>query len=155
MKKLLPLLILLFSCDLFEEDQFEVFCSDPYDRFDEGYFAYECPDRDSYSICYGDEGCWVRLYTDYKMDENGYYRIPVVNNGRFTVRWIDTKDATIFEKELKEGDTWHNPPLQPHQLEAIEPMSSVTEVSTPDSVEDNYRLIPGDSQSLDPETLDD
>ena len=76
-----------------------------------------------------------------------------VNNGKFIVRWIDTKDATIFEKELKEGDTWHNPPLQPHQLEALEPMSSVTEVSTPDSVEDNYRLIPGDSQQL--ESTDD
>ena len=73
-----------------------------------------------------------------------------VNNGKFIVRWIDTKDATIFEKELKEGDTWHNPPLQPHQLEALEPMSSVTEVSTPDSVEDNYRLIPGDSQQKEP-----
>ena len=73
--------------------------------------------------------------------------------GKFIVRWIDTKDATIFEKELKEGDTWHNPPLQPHQLEALEPMSSVTEVSTPDSVEDNYRLIPGDSQQL--ESTDD
>lgn len=76
-----------------------------------------------------------------------------VNSGKFIVRWIDTKDATIFEKELKEGDTWHNPPLQPHQLEALEPMSSVTEVSTPDSVEDNYRLIPGDSQQL--ESTDD
>ena len=70
-----------------------------------------------------------------------------VNGGRFIVRWIDTKDATLFEKELKEGDTWHNPPLQPHQLEELEPMSSVTEVSTPDSVEDNFRLIPGDSQT--------
>ena len=70
-----------------------------------------------------------------------------INGGRFIVRWIDTKDATLFEKELKEGDTWHNPPLQPHQLEALEPMSSVTEVSTPDSVEDNFRLIPGDSQN--------
>ena len=69
-----------------------------------------------------------------------------VNSGRFVVRWIDTKDATLFEKELKEGDTWHNPPLQPHQLEALEPNSSVTEVSTADSVEDNYRIIPGDSQ---------
>ena len=56
----------------------------------------------------------------------------------------------VFEKE---GDTWHNPPLQPHQLEALEPMSSITEVSTPDSVEDNFRLIPGDSQSLDPENM--
>ena len=74
-----------------------------------------------------------------------------VNNGKFIVRWIDTKDATIFEKELKEGDTWHNPPLQPHQLEALEPMSSVTEVSTPDSVEDNYRIAPGDSQKPKPQ----
>ena len=73
-----------------------------------------------------------------------------VNSGKFLLSWIDTKDATIFEKELKEGDTWHNPPLQPHQLEALEPMSSVTEVSTPDSVEDNYRLIPGDSQQKEP-----
>ena len=69
-----------------------------------------------------------------------------VNNGKFKVRWIDTKEAKLFEKELKEGDTWHNPPLQPHQLEALEPMSSITEVSTPDSVEDNLRIIPGDSQ---------
>lgn len=70
-----------------------------------------------------------------------------VNSGRFKVRWIDTKEAKLFEKEIKEGDTWHNPPLQPHQLESLEPMSSITEVSTPDSVEDNFRIIPGDSQT--------
>jgi mannose-6-phosphate isomerase-like protein (cupin superfamily) len=72
-----------------------------------------------------------------------------VNSGAFKVRWIDTKEAKLYEKELKEGDTWHNPPLQPHQLEALVPMSSVTEVSTADSVEDNYRIIPGDSQKAD------
>ena len=71
-----------------------------------------------------------------------------VNNGRFLLRWIDTKDATLHEHELKEGDTWHNPPLQPHQLVAMEPGSSITEVSTADSVEDNYRIVRGDSQSL-------
>lgn len=69
-----------------------------------------------------------------------------VNTGKFIVRWIDTSTAQIHQNELKEGDTWHNPPLQPHQLEALEDNSSITEVSTPDSVEDNYRLIPGDSQ---------
>ena len=69
-----------------------------------------------------------------------------VNNDRFKVRWIDTSTAEIFEKELSEGEIWHNPPLQPHQLEALQDGSSVTEVSTADSVEDNYRLIPGDSQ---------
>lgn len=71
-----------------------------------------------------------------------------VNSGRFKVRWIDTNSATLYEKELKEGDTWHNPPLQPHQLEALENNSSISEVSTADSVEDNYRIIPGDSQNV-------
>jgi|TARA_B100002019_G_C21255329_1_gene593471 mannose-6-phosphate isomerase-like protein (cupin superfamily) len=69
-----------------------------------------------------------------------------VNSGRFECKWIDTKDAVLYSKELKPGDTWHNPPLQPHQLIALEDGSSISEVSTPDSVEDNYRIIPGDSQ---------
>tara|TARA_B100000902_G_C26555578_1_gene549363 strand:- start:92 stop:499 length:408 start_codon:yes stop_codon:yes gene_type:complete len=76
-----------------------------------------------------------------------------VNNGRFLLKWIDTKDATLHEKELKEGDTWHNPPLQPHQLIAMEAGSSVTEVSTADSVEDNYRIVRGDSQSVEETTI--
>lgn len=69
-----------------------------------------------------------------------------VNAGRFKIRWIDTDTAEMFEKELSEGETWHNPPLQPHQLEALVDDSNITEVSTADSVEDNYRIIPGDSQ---------
>ena len=70
-----------------------------------------------------------------------------VNTGRFLVRWIDTETAKFHEQELKEGDTWHNPPLQPHQLEALTPGATIFEVSTADSVEDNYRIIPGDSQN--------
>lgn len=69
-----------------------------------------------------------------------------VNTGKFIVRWIDTKTAEISEKILVEGDTWHNPPLQPHQLEALSPESIIFEVSTADSVDDNYRILPGDSQ---------
>jgi quercetin dioxygenase-like cupin family protein len=69
-----------------------------------------------------------------------------VNNGKFKLRYIDTSTATLFEKELKEGDVWRNLPLMPHQLIALEDGSSITEVSTPDSVEDNFRIIPGDSQ---------
>lgn len=72
-----------------------------------------------------------------------------VNAGKFKVRWIDTKDAVLYEKQLVEGDVWHNPPLQPHQLEAIDAGSMIFEVSTTDSVEDNYRIIPGDSQKKD------
>jgi len=38
--------------------------------------------------------------------------------------------------------------MMPHQLIALKPMSMVFEVSTADSVEDNYRIIPGDSQHV-------
>jgi rfaE bifunctional protein nucleotidyltransferase chain/domain len=69
-----------------------------------------------------------------------------VNSGKFMLHWIDTKDASLHQKELAKGDTWHNPPLQPHQLEALEPNSEIFEVSTADSVEDNYRVFPGNSQ---------
>jgi quercetin dioxygenase-like cupin family protein len=69
-----------------------------------------------------------------------------VNGGTFKVRYIDTKDSMLYEKELKEGDVWHNPPLMPHQLVATSDESSITEVSTADSVEDNFRIGPGDSQ---------
>ena len=68
-----------------------------------------------------------------------------VQNGKFIVRWIDTKTANIIETTLNKGDTWHNPPCLPHQLVCIE-AGTIIEVSTPDSVEDNYRVMPGDSQ---------
>ena len=68
-----------------------------------------------------------------------------IQSGRFEVFWIDTWDGSTKFATLYQGDTWHNCPLQPHQLICIEP-GTVVEVSTADSVEDNYRIIPGDSQ---------
>jgi mannose-6-phosphate isomerase-like protein (cupin superfamily) len=68
-----------------------------------------------------------------------------VISGEFLVRWIDTKGATTHEKSLKAGDTWHNPPLMPHQVVCYAE-GIIVEVSTPDSVEDNYRVGKGDSQ---------
>lgn len=68
-----------------------------------------------------------------------------VQNGQFEVEWIDTKDATVHKKILNEGNIWHNPPLMPHRITCIE-AGTIIEVSTPDSVEDNYRVMPGDSQ---------
>jgi quercetin dioxygenase-like cupin family protein len=67
-----------------------------------------------------------------------------VNSGKFKLRWIDTNTGTLYELELSEGDTWHNPPLQPHQLEALTDNASVSEVSTADNFEDIYQIIPGD-----------
>ena len=71
-----------------------------------------------------------------------------VNQGSFKLRYIDTAKAQPMEVVIKAGDTWRNPPLMPHQLEAIEAGSSITEVSTPDSIEDNSRILPGDSQDV-------
>jgi mannose-6-phosphate isomerase-like protein (cupin superfamily) len=68
-----------------------------------------------------------------------------VLDGKFIVRYIDTNNATQQEKELNPNDTWSNKPLFPHQLICIE-AGTIIEVSTPDSVEDNYRVMPGDSQ---------
>lgn len=69
-----------------------------------------------------------------------------VLKGVFRVLFIETSDATIHETILKEGSVWRNRPLQPHQVECVEE-GIIIEVSTPDSVEDNYRIIPGDSQN--------
>jgi len=68
-----------------------------------------------------------------------------VLDGKFEVKFIDTKDAHQGSAILNPGDTWHNPPLFPHQVICLEE-GTIIEVSTPDSIQDNYRVMPGDSQ---------
>jgi mannose-6-phosphate isomerase-like protein (cupin superfamily) len=68
-----------------------------------------------------------------------------VLSGQFIVEYIDTSNASQHSVELFAGDVWHNPPLTPHRLICVEE-GDIIEVSTPDSVEDNYRVLPGDSQ---------
>lgn len=68
-----------------------------------------------------------------------------VLSGKFLVRVINTTNADQSEYLLTVGDTWRNLPLHPHQIECLEE-GTIIEVSTPDSVEDNYRVLPGDSQ---------
>jgi quercetin dioxygenase-like cupin family protein len=71
-----------------------------------------------------------------------------VIDGKFEVRWVNTKDASQDSQILKPGDTWRNEPLFPHQVICLEE-GTIIEVSTPDSVEDNYRISKGDSQTTD------
>jgi quercetin dioxygenase-like cupin family protein len=92
-------------------------------------------------MVFNKEGAMTSMHFHKEKDETWF-----VNSGKFKVRYIDTKDSMLYEKELNEGDTWYNPPLRPHQLIALQAESSITEVSTPDSVEDNFRIGPGDSQ---------
>jgi len=87
------------------------------------------------------EGAKFSMHFHAQKDESWF-----VVTGKFIVKYIDTTNATILEKELNAGDTWHNEPLFPHQLICLEE-GMIVEVSTPDSVEDNYRVFPGDSQN--------
>jgi quercetin dioxygenase-like cupin family protein len=68
-----------------------------------------------------------------------------VISGLFEVTVINTIDASKKTQVLQVGDVWTNEPLSPHQLKCIED-GVIIEVSTADSVEDNYRVEPGDSQ---------
>lgn len=86
------------------------------------------------------QGAKFSMHFHREKDETWY-----VQSGKFIVRWINTGDASQREDILNEGAVWHNPPLLPHQLICIE-AGTIIEVSTPDSVEDNYRVMPGDSQ---------
>jgi hypothetical protein len=69
-----------------------------------------------------------------------------VQKGSFLLKWIDTDTAEVNERQMIVGDTWRNKQLVPHQLIALENNSIIIEVSTDDDPEDNYRVLPGDSQ---------
>jgi quercetin dioxygenase-like cupin family protein len=85
-------------------------------------------------------GATFSMHFHREKDETWY-----VLSGKFEVRYIMTQDASLRKEILNVGDVWHNAPFEPHQLHCIEE-GTIIEVSTPDSVEDNYRVMPGDSQ---------
>lgn len=63
-----------------------------------------------------------------------------VMSGKFEIKLTDTAHGTISSITLIPGDTLPIEPLKPHQIIALEDNSVILEISTPDSVEDNYRL---------------
>jgi len=68
-----------------------------------------------------------------------------VMSGKFEIEVIDTHNAEVHKKIIVVGAIHHNDPLVPHRITCLE-AGTILEVSTPDSVEDNYRVLPGDSQ---------
>jgi mannose-6-phosphate isomerase-like protein (cupin superfamily) len=103
-------------------------------------FIFATNDKYCGKIMKFNAGARFSMHFHAEKDETWY-----VLDGRFEVIWINTKDASKDSKILNAGDTWRNEPLFPHQLICIEE-GNIIEVSTPDSVEDNYRVQPGDSQ---------
>jgi mannose-6-phosphate isomerase-like protein (cupin superfamily) len=86
------------------------------------------------------KGAKFSMHFHAEKDESWY-----VLDGLFMIKFIETKDASVHEVTLKAGEVWRNRPLQPHQVICLEE-GTIIEVSTPDSVQDNYRVLPGDSQ---------
>jgi mannose-6-phosphate isomerase-like protein (cupin superfamily) len=86
------------------------------------------------------KGAKFSMHFHAQKDETWY-----VLSGNFMLKVINTETADESMVALQEGDVWRNEPLNPHQLICIEE-GTIIEVSTPDSVEDNYRVGKGDSQ---------
>jgi len=86
------------------------------------------------------KGAKFSMHFHAEKDESWY-----VLDGLFDLLTIGTKDASVQKSRLGPGDIWRNEPFQPHQLICLEE-GTVIEVSTPDSVEDNYRIAKGNSQ---------
>ncbi len=70
-----------------------------------------------------------------------------IDSGEFILKWINTKNAQICEKKIKKNDIIHLNILTIHQLICIEE-GRIIEVSTEDDINDNFRVFPGDNQSI-------
>ena len=73
------------------------------------------------------------------------YETWYVREGEFKFTWIDPSDATRVTENLQTGDVVTIHQGIAHQLEALTD-GVIFEVSTPDKVEDSYRVEKGDSQ---------
>ncbi len=89
---------------------------------------------------YFNEGAHFSMHFHAKKEETWY-----VMDGKFKLEFINTENAQITTLYLYPGDQWHNRALVPHKLTALA-NGTILEVSTPDSVEDNYRVMPGNTQ---------
>lgn len=74
-----------------------------------------------------------------------------IHEGEFRVEWIDTETGILYQKNLKSGDVWSIPVLQPHQLISLQTNSSIFEVSSSADETDIFRIVSGDSQQLNKE----
>lgn len=70
-----------------------------------------------------------------------------VNTGKFKITFLDIATGETKYAMLEEGKTADFGELSPHQVECITDSGIIFEVSTPDFVEDRFRLQPGDTQT--------
>jgi len=70
-----------------------------------------------------------------------------VISGCFRLDRINTNNAEKITSTLEEGDAVDILPCEPHRLTCLSDGGTLVEVSTHDDPDDNYRVMPGDSQS--------
>lgn len=100
-------------------------------------------DSQTYSgkiLAFDKEGSKTNMFFQKEKDKTWF-----INSGKFLLRWIDSKTASLMQKELTEGETHHVPPLQCVQLEALIPQASITEVSNFTDADDEYHIIKGNN----------
>jgi len=68
-----------------------------------------------------------------------------VNNGKFIVRWIDTKDGKVYQQELPEGSVHKVEPMTPVSLECVDAGSSIAQTSNGNDSKDYYIALPASS----------
>lgn len=69
-----------------------------------------------------------------------------IASGKFTFKWINTKNADIISEVLEVGDVITNEIGEPHQI-ICEEEGDIFEVSTTHFDTDSYRVFKGDSQA--------
>lgn len=84
--------------------------------------------------------CETSVHYHMKKDETWY-----LQSGEILLTYVDTDIGEWNEIILKEGDSFKINPGVPHGAKAILD-SIIFEVSTLDTIEDNYRIRKGDSQ---------
>jgi mannose-6-phosphate isomerase-like protein (cupin superfamily) len=91
-------------------------------------------------ILHFNKGAKFSMHYHLKKKETWY-----VASGKFSFKYINTKNADILEVTLDVGDTITNEIGEPHQIICLEE-GDIFEVSTTHYDSDSYRVMKGDSQ---------
>lgn len=65
-----------------------------------------------------------------------------INSGNFRIKWIDTSNGMLYEKDIKEGSVFHVPPCMPVGLECLMDGGSITQTSNKNSPNDFFQIVP-------------
>jgi mannose-6-phosphate isomerase-like protein (cupin superfamily) len=98
--------------------------------------------------------CFKELHFDKKGHQSSMHfhkekdETWTVLKGAIKLELMDMTDATTRVVIVNHGGVIRIKPMTPHQVTSLEDDTVIMEVSTKDSVEDNHRIIPGDSQKI-------